>query len=132
MKLTSLDVLLDEYVNRLEPMAWHQPQVPSLTLQRQCELVLRLVELGRLRRVGVARRAWEDGERHTEELYGVTEEGLAYWKENVKGLRPPSAATATFPKYRESQLAAARAPCDVFDLARVPWRHKLWRDVDDD
>lgn len=125
------DLLLDEYVRRLEPMPWHRPSIPSLTLQRQYELVMSLVERRHLRYVGVARKAWEDGERHTDVLYGPTPEGLAYWEEHIKGRRREPAGMAPMPKYRESQLVAAANPCTVFDLARAPWRHKLWRDLDE-
>jgi len=133
--MTAADIILDEFVQRLEPMPWFRPQIPSLTQQRQCELVFRLVERGLLRRVGVARYASSEDQRRGDRaevdvLYGVTEEGHAYWEKNVKGRRRQSAATATFPRYRESQMVAACNPCDVFDLARAPWRHKLTRDLE--
>lgn len=124
------DILLDEFVNHPDPLPWHKPRVPSLTLENQHRLVLALVDCGVIRRVGVARRVWEDGARHNDILYGPTEEGLAHWEANVKGRVLPSVARANLPKFRGSQLAAAMSPCDVFDLPRVPWRHKLNKDLE--
>lgn len=124
------DILLDEFVNHLDPIPWHKPRVPSLKLEDQHRWVMTLVDNDIIRRVGIARRVWEDGERHNDILYGPTKKGLAHWEANVKGRIPPSTARADLPKYRGSQLAAAMSPCDVFDLPRVPWRHKLKRDLE--
>lgn len=129
-KLRSPDIILDEFVRRLDPIPWHGPRIPSLKLEDLHRLVMHLADTGMVRRVGVARRVWEDGERHTDILYGPTAEGLAHWEANVKGRTPPSAARADLPKYRGSQMAAAMSPRDVFDLPRVPWRHKLQRDLE--
>lgn len=129
-KLRAPDIILDEFVRRLDPIPWHGPRVPSLNLENIHRVVMKLVEDGMVRRVGVARKVWEDGDRHTDELYGPTEKGLAHWEAHIKDNAPPSQARANLPKFRGSQLAAAMSPCDVFDLARVPWRHKLQRDLE--
>lgn len=129
-KLRAPDIILDEFVRRLDPIPWHGPRVPSLTLEAIHRVVMKLLDDGLIRRVGVAKKVWEDGQRHIDVLYGPTEKGLAHWEANIKGRAPPSQARADLPKFRGSQLAAARSPCDVFDLARVPWRHKLTRDLE--
>ena len=129
--LTSRDILLDEFVRRIDPVPWYEPR-PSkwVSLEDLHGLVLSLVEQGLLARAGVVKKIWEDGERHNDVLYGPTPEGLAFWEANVKGKRRETRATAALPKYSQAKLAVAMGPRDVFDLARVPWRHKLMRDLE--
>ena len=129
-RLRHPDILLDEFVNHLDPVAWHKPRVRNLRLEKQHEMVMGLVERGFIRRTGFARRVWEDGERHNDVLYGPTAEGLAYWEANVRGRVLRLAPRPDLPRFRGSQLAAARSPRDVFDLVRVPWRHKLQKDLE--
>jgi hypothetical protein len=113
--------MLDEYAIQPDPMSWHRVPAGELGigLAAQCEAVLSLVGMGLLHQVGHSYGSDRDP------LYALTPEGRAYWKKEVQGKRRRAPRAPAVPKYSSAVMAAAAAPVDVFDLARVPWTCRL-------
>jgi hypothetical protein len=120
--LTPAEIILDEFVRSPDPMPWYKASVARYTLEQNHGVFLDVLGREWVCRAGVARQVWEDGDRHSDVLYAPTPRGRAHWHKHVSGRRQ---ARRNFPRFSTAQLTAAQSPVDVFDLARVPWRHKL-------
>lgn len=110
--------MLDEFALHPDPMTWYQVKGLRISIAEQFEAVNHLFERGFVRWAGVIRDEWKDS------LYAITDQGMAYWEEHLKGKRKRPGTADPVPRYSLAKRTAAVSPVDVFDLPRAPW---IWR-----